>query len=107
MGDARSLAHTRWNCKYHIVFTAKYQRQVFHGEKKAAAGKILHKSCPGSPFTEHPIDPKKTCPGRLAMVDEHRVRVASENQKNGNLLVAFLLVSSLAVSVFAGVVRLL
>ena len=35
MGDAKSLAHTCWNCKYHIVFAPKYRRQVFYGEKKA------------------------------------------------------------------------
>ena len=27
--DVSSLAHTRWNCKYHIVFALKYRRQVF------------------------------------------------------------------------------
>ncbi|EBG9325163.1 IS200/IS605 family transposase, partial [Salmonella enterica subsp. enterica serovar Paratyphi A] len=27
MGDEKSLAHTRWNCKYHIVFATKYRRQ--------------------------------------------------------------------------------
>ncbi|ECC8927716.1 IS200/IS605 family transposase, partial [Salmonella enterica subsp. enterica] len=26
MGDEKSLAHTRWNCKYHIVFATKYRR---------------------------------------------------------------------------------
>ncbi|EAA0534688.1 IS200/IS605 family transposase, partial [Salmonella enterica subsp. enterica serovar Chester] len=26
MGDEKSLAHTRWNCKYHIVFAPKYRR---------------------------------------------------------------------------------
>ncbi|MEG2172715.1 MAG: transposase, partial [Desulfovibrionaceae bacterium] len=34
MGDSKSLAHTKWNCKYHIVFAPKYRRQVFYGEKK-------------------------------------------------------------------------
>ena len=174
MGNAKSLAHTRWNCKYHIVFAPKYRRQVFYGEKKAAVGEILRRlcgwkganileaaccpdhirmvleilpkmsvssfmgylkgksslmlceqfgelklkyrnrefwcrsyhvdtlgkntaktkeyiarqleadkpgtrlslPCPGSPFTEHPLDPKKTCPRRLAMVDKHRARLA-------------------------------
>ncbi|ECE6555968.1 IS200/IS605 family transposase, partial [Salmonella enterica] len=28
MGDEKSLAHTRWNCKYHIVFATKYRRQA-------------------------------------------------------------------------------
>ncbi|MGP3682864.1 IS200/IS605 family transposase, partial [Yersinia enterocolitica] len=27
MGDEKSLAHTRWNCKYHIVFAPKYRRK--------------------------------------------------------------------------------
>ncbi|HAW2584977.1 IS200/IS605 family transposase, partial [Escherichia coli] len=26
MGDEKSLVHTRWNCKYHIVFAPKYRR---------------------------------------------------------------------------------
>ncbi|HIH6456030.1 TPA: IS200/IS605 family transposase, partial [Escherichia coli] len=29
MWNEKSLAHTRWNCKYHIVFALKYRRQVF------------------------------------------------------------------------------
>ncbi|EHX5268831.1 IS200/IS605 family transposase, partial [Salmonella enterica] len=29
MGDEKSLVHTRWNCKYHIVFAPKYRRQAF------------------------------------------------------------------------------
>lgn len=33
MGDAKSLAHTKWNCKYHIVFAPKYRRQVFYCEQ--------------------------------------------------------------------------
>ncbi|MFJ5389994.1 transposase [Pectobacterium sp. CHL-2024] len=34
MRDEKSLAHTRWNCKYHIVFAPKYRRQLFYGEKR-------------------------------------------------------------------------
>ena len=45
MGDAKSLAHTKWNCKYHIVFAPKYRRQVFYGEKNRAIGEILRKLC--------------------------------------------------------------
>ena len=45
MGDAKSLAHAKWNCKYHIVFAPKYRRQVFYGEKKRAIGEILRKLC--------------------------------------------------------------
>ena len=43
--DNNSLAHTTWNCKYHIVFAPKYRRQVFYGEKKRAIGEILRKLC--------------------------------------------------------------
>ena len=43
--DNKSLAHTRWNCKYHIVFAPKYRRKVFFGEKRVAIGKILRQLC--------------------------------------------------------------
>ena len=39
LNDINSLSHTRWNCKYHIVFAPKYRRKVFYKEKKAAIGK--------------------------------------------------------------------
>ena len=45
MNDTKSLAHTKWNCKYHIVFAPKYRRQVFYGEKRRAIGEILRKLC--------------------------------------------------------------
>ena len=45
MRDEKSLAHTRWNCKYHIVFAPKYRRKVFYGEKRKAIGSILRKLC--------------------------------------------------------------
>ncbi|MBQ1249657.1 MAG: IS200/IS605 family transposase [Selenomonadales bacterium] len=45
MNDRHSLAHTQWNCKYHLVFAPKYRRQVFYGEKKRAIGEILRKLC--------------------------------------------------------------
>ena len=41
LNDINSLAHSKWNCKYHIVFAPKYRRKVFYGEKKVAIGKIL------------------------------------------------------------------
>ena len=45
LNDINSLSHTRWNCKYHIVFAPKYRRKVFYQEKKAAIGKILRQLC--------------------------------------------------------------
>lgn len=43
--DDKSLAHTRWNCKYHIVFTPKYRRKVIYGKLRQDIGKILRKLC--------------------------------------------------------------
>ena len=45
LNDINSLAHTKWNCKYHIVFAPKYRRKVFYGEKKAEIGKMLRQLC--------------------------------------------------------------
>ena len=39
--DTNSLAHTKWNCKYHIVFAPKYRRQVIYGKIKRDIGVIL------------------------------------------------------------------
>lgn len=43
--DNNSLAHTKWNCKYHIVFAPKYRRKVIYGKIKVDIGKILRKLC--------------------------------------------------------------
>ena len=40
-----SLAHTKWNCKYHIVFAPKYRRKVFYLEKREAIREILRVLC--------------------------------------------------------------
>ena len=43
--EPESLAHTRWNCKYHIVFAPKYRRQMIYGQIKADVGSIIRKLC--------------------------------------------------------------
>ena len=43
--DARSLAHTKWVCKYHVVFAPKYRRKVFFEEKREDIRDILRKLC--------------------------------------------------------------
>ncbi len=43
--DTESLSHTRWNCKYHIVFAPKYRRQVIYGKIKKDIGMMLRKLC--------------------------------------------------------------
>ena len=45
MTDINSLSHTKWNCKYHIVFCPKYRRQEIYGKIKEDIGKILRKLC--------------------------------------------------------------
>ena len=40
-----SLAHTKWNCKYHIVFAPKYRRKVFYGEKRESIREIIRRLC--------------------------------------------------------------
>ena len=45
MNDNNSLAHTTWNCKYHIVFAPKYRRRIFYDEYKREIGKILRELC--------------------------------------------------------------
>ena len=43
--DINSLAHSKWNCKYHIVFAPKYRRQEIYGQIYKDIGKILRKLC--------------------------------------------------------------
>ncbi|MEG0664765.1 MAG: IS200/IS605 family transposase [Clostridia bacterium] len=43
--DNKSLAHTTWNCKYHIVFAPKYRRQIIYGQIKVDVGRILRQLC--------------------------------------------------------------
>ena len=43
--DTDSLAHTKWNCKYHLVFAPKYRRHVIYGKIKKDIGIMLRKLC--------------------------------------------------------------
>ncbi len=43
--DENTLAHTKWECKYHVVFAPKYRRQVIYGQIKVDIGKILRELC--------------------------------------------------------------
>ena len=45
MNDTHSLSHTKWNCKYHIVFAPKYRRKVFYEDKRLEIGAILRELC--------------------------------------------------------------
>ena len=65
--DELSLAHTVWNCKYHIVFAPKYRRKVFFNEKRIEIGKILRKLCE---FKQVTIVEAEVCPDHIHMLVE-------------------------------------
>ena len=43
--DNSSLSHTKWTCKYHIVFAPKFRRKIIYKELRADIGKILRELC--------------------------------------------------------------
>ena len=43
--DEKSLSHSHWDCKYHIVFAVKFWRKEIHGKIKTDIGKILRELC--------------------------------------------------------------
>ena len=43
--DLHSLSHTKWNCKYHIVFAPKYRRKAFYEARRLEVGQILRQLC--------------------------------------------------------------
>jgi len=45
VNDIHSLSHSKWNCKYHIVFAPKYRRKVFYRTKRLEIGQILRQLC--------------------------------------------------------------
>jgi len=45
MDDDLSLSHTRWNCKYHIVFIPKYRRKEIYGKIRVDIGQIIRQLC--------------------------------------------------------------
>ena len=45
MDDDVSLSHTRWKCKYHIVFIPKYRRKEIYGKSRSDIGQILRQLC--------------------------------------------------------------
>ena len=67
MNDNHSLSHSKWNCKYHIVFAPKYRRQVVYGQLKADIGKILRTLCEQKKVN---IIEAEACPDHLPMLVE-------------------------------------
>ena len=67
LNDINSLSHTKWNCKYHIVFAPKYRRKVFYGQHRAAIGKILRQLCEWKGVN---IIEAEVCPDHIHMLVE-------------------------------------
>jgi putative transposase len=42
MDDPSSIAHTRWSCKYHVVFIPKYRRKVLFEQLRKHLGPVFH-----------------------------------------------------------------
>ena len=63
--DSESLSHTKWNCKYHIVFAPKFRRQVIYGQIKADIGKILRQLCESKKVE---IIEAEACPDHIHML---------------------------------------
>ena len=64
--DNNSLAHTTWNCKYHIVFAPKYRRQIVYGKYKASIGQIIRQLCDDHKGVE--IQEAEACKDHLHML---------------------------------------
>ena len=67
MNDNHSLSHSKWNCKYDIVFAPKYRRQVVYGQLKADIGKILRTLCEQKKVN---IIEAEACPDHIHMLVE-------------------------------------
>ena len=67
INDINSLSHTKWNCKYHIVFAPKYRRKIFYGVKKVEIGKILRQLCEWKGVR---IIEAEVCPDHIHMLVE-------------------------------------
>ena len=67
MKDMNSLSHTKWNCKYHIVFAPKYRRQAFYGTNRLEIGSILRELCRWKEVT---IIEAEVCPNHIHMFVE-------------------------------------
>ena len=76
LNDVHSLSHSKWNCKYHIVFAPKYRRKIFYGEKRNAIGKILRELCEWKGVN---IIEAEACPDHIHLFVEipHKMAVSS------------------------------
>lgn len=74
--DRNSLAHTTWNCKYHIVFAPKYRRKVFYEQNREEVGK-------DSERTVQLEEGNNSSGGDMPRPYSHACRNSSENERFG------------------------
>ena len=67
INDIKSLAHSQWNCKYHVVFAPKYRRKAFYESKRLEIGQILRHLCEWKGIT---IIEAEVCPDHIHMLIE-------------------------------------
>lgn len=65
--DMNSLSHSKWRCKYHIVFAPKYRRMVIYRQLRADVGKILRRLCEQKKVN---IIEAECCPDHIHMLVE-------------------------------------
>ena len=63
--DVNSLAHTKWNCKYHVVFAPKFRRKIIYNELRQDIGKIIRMLCERKGIT---IIEAELCPDHIHML---------------------------------------
>lgn len=89
MNDNNSLAHTTWNCKYHIVFAPKYRRKILLQEYRVEMGKILRELCDwkGIKIIEAEICPRPCAHVCRDTAQNERIKfqVVSKREKQRNI----------------------
>ena len=73
LNDTHSLSHTKWNCKYHIVFAPKYRRKEFYCGKRLEIGQILRELCS---WKEVNIIEAEVCPGSCTHVGRNTTKIS-------------------------------
>lgn len=63
-----SLSHTRWKCKYHLVFAPKFRRQIVYGKIREDVGRILRTLCEQKKVEIHEAE---ACPGSYSYVGQY------------------------------------
>ncbi len=82
--DENSLSHTKWDCKYHIVFSPKFRRKVIYGKLKADIVQILRELCEGK---EVEIIEANACVDHIHMLVYRIFRKYGRRKQRGDIKV--------------------